>query len=274
MWWRRRTHEGPLTAQERRDESISAYLDDELSEAERAEIEALFAENSDARDALDDLRLLTSALNSMGEVRAPRSFAIPAPAAGGVMRSGVFRRMELGIRASAAVAALFFVVALVNQPGAMSVGTSAQDTSISIESAPPSGEALRASDGAFAAGASALAAPESTAIAGGEPQPTPGPSDVPANAGGGVDAPAPEPAGERSALTDNTTTEDGAAKAAEAVSDSDEAFGGAIMGTSGNPAASDGVGGVAPALATLAILLTVLSVLVAWGRRSGSTGRQ
>lgn len=264
MWWRRRTQESPLTARERRDESISAYLDDELSEVERAEIEALFAEDSDSRETLADLRLLTSALGSLGEVRAPRSFAIPAPAATGVMRSGMFRRMELGIRASAAAAALFFVVALVNQPGAMSVGTSAQDSSLAVESAPASSEALRSSNDSL--GASALAAPEATADSTDEPQSAPAPGDLPPDAGGGLDGPATERAGD-------VTTEDGVAKTAQAVPDG-EVFAGPVMGTSSTSGTSDGVGGVAPALATLAILLTTLSVLVARDRRSGSIGRQ
>lgn len=270
MWWRRRTQESPLTARERRDESISAYLDDEISEAERAEIEALIAEDPDARDALNDLRLLTIALHSLGEVPAPRSFAIPAPAIG-MLRSTVFRRLELGIRASAAAAALFFVVALVNQPSGLLVGTSAQDDATAMEAAAPAGEALRASDGAFAAGASSLAAPETTANAGDEPQGTPVPNDL--STGSSLEMPRPEPAGAQDAATESAV-EAGVAKAADAMPGSDAAFGSPMPGTSGLRAASDGVGGVAPALAALAVLLTVLSVLVTRGRRSGSAGRQ
>lgn len=260
MWWRRRRNETPLTARERRDESISAYLDGELSEAERTEIEALFAEDSGSREVLEDLRLLTSALHSLSEVRAPRSFAVPAPAAGGVRRSGMFRRMELGIRAAAAAAALLFVVALVNQPGAMTVGTFAQDAAVTAEdSAATSLEALRTSEAAEA-GASLLASPEPASVASGdEPRDTPAPSNAAPGAGDG-EAPAPAPA-------------EGAPKAAGSGPE-DAAFGGPVTGTSGSLGASDGVGGVAPALAALAVLLTVLSVLVAQGRAFGGTGRQ
>jgi hypothetical protein len=259
MWWRGRTQESALTALERRGEGISAYLDDELSDIERAEIEALFAEDADARDSLDDLRLLTTALASLGEVRAPRSFAIPAPATGAVA-PGMFRRMELGIRASAAAAALFFVVALVNQPAGMTVGTfsldaasSADDTmsAMTAETAPPG-------DDATAEPAGLLAAPEAGAL----------PDDD------GEEAPAPAP-GEGTAPTDGASSGRASASqdAAKAGRASDATLGTPMAGTTRDAGASDGVGGVAPALAALAALLTALSVLVARGR-VGGTGRQ
>src|SRR5690606_852341 len=124
-------------------------LDGELTEAEMAEVDALIERDDVAAEVLNDLDLVRSAFGALGEVRAPRSFAIPADAATSPARvaassyttSGpvaLFRRTEMFMRASAAVAALFFVVAVVNNPsGGTPVGTfeaEAQTSMLAAES--------------------------------------------------------------------------------------------------------------------------------------------
>lgn len=59
----------------RREELISAYLDNELSSEERREVEAWLAESADARKMLEDLRGLSSDLKSLPQYRVERDLA-------------------------------------------------------------------------------------------------------------------------------------------------------------------------------------------------------
>lgn len=115
MWWRRRALEAPTTPLERLQERASAYIDGELTEAERVAFEAELASSEVARDHVDDLRQVRIALAGIGTVRAPRSFALLAPPA--PVRVGP-RRLEWATRAGTGVAALLFVVALTNSSSA------------------------------------------------------------------------------------------------------------------------------------------------------------
>jgi len=306
MFWRRRNPEAE-TDPSHEDvvlEQVSAYLDGELTNAEMAAVESLVERDEETAALLADLRSMRGALGALGELRAPRSFAIPATASGSGQRStpfALFRRTELFVRGSAAVAALLFVVALVNNPTA-SVGTVAFDTAAQSggQTAPGSalgGETLRAQSEAAPAGggesAGTLMAPaptEESAEAGaagatGEAtEATPGP-EVPS-------------AGFSSERENGATGDDAASGGAGGGLPDDGAGAGAANSADMPPApaatgpgeemptaqletaptgtefltdSSQGLGGMAPALGVLTGLLTALSALTAWTRRSGDS---
>lgn len=305
MFWRRRNPEAE-TDSSNEDvvlEQVSAYLDGELTNAEMAAVESLVERDEEAAALLADLRSMRSALGALGELRAPRSFAIPATASGSGQRStpfALFRRTELFMRGSAAAAALLFVVALVNNPTA-SVGTVAFDTAAQSggQTAPGSalgGETLRAQSEAAPAGGGesagtlmAPAATEESAEAGaagttGEAtEATPGPEvpsagfsperengatddDADGGAGGGL----PEDgAGAGAANSADTPPAPAATGPGEEMPTAQlEA---APTGTEFLTDSSQGLGGMAPALGVLTGLLTALSALTAWTRRSGDS---
>ena len=180
MWWRRRALEAPTTPLERLQERASAYIDGELTEAERAAFEAELVSSEVAREQVDDLRQVRLALTGIGTVRAPRSFALLAPPA--PVRTGP-RRLEWATRAGTGVAALLFVVALTNSSSAGDtpvVLTTAQRESAS--SAAPASKNDSATTGVVVAPAGAPAgaqdraglapaAPTSTPIASTTPRP-------------------------------------------------------------------------------------------------------
>lgn len=264
MFWQRRTRETPPTPQERLEERVSAYIDGETDDAERVAIEALLGSDAEARALEADMRMVTTALASLAEVRAPRSFAIVAPPAPAQPRT-LMRRLEMATRASAAVAALFFVVAVVNptgsanDEGATSGASFAQEETQTLSTdAAGSAESLRAS---------------------GKAAPSEGTSTEPGRANATTEA--PDGYAGASAPADASAaggTAPGGADGGTADSSSDktdmpmDAFGGGptpapAPGTFMPAPASENSGGVALALATLAALLTALSVLMAWDRR-------
>ncbi|MGE3960984.1 MAG: anti-sigma factor [Dehalococcoidia bacterium] len=297
MFWRRRDDEAPSGEDDRLLEQLSAYLDGELTDAEMAEVEALIASDDTAADLLGDLSVVSSAYGAIGEVRAPRSFAIPADAAGlapavrpatgsGGSALALFRRSELFMRASAAVAALFFVVALVNNPSGSTPTATLQSESVETfavqaESANATGPAL---EPAGAAGAALAPAPgegdgatSEEGIDDGEQMGTlalPAPdeaSETDEPRGGGTDEPPPGTGG---------GTADSAPKTPEtapATTGDTSRTAGELRplptGTELIEDSSQGVGGMAPALGVLAGLLTALSALTAWARRSGNSTR-
>ncbi|MEX1022995.1 MAG: zf-HC2 domain-containing protein [Dehalococcoidia bacterium] len=262
--------ETPSTPQERLEELLSAYLDGEVTAAEATEVEAALEADPAARDTLEALRTMTSAFASLGEVRAPRSFAIPAaPTVAATGPLATFRSIEVFMRASAAVAALFFVVAVATPNGA--------DT-------PVANFATQAESDAAGGMATLQSAEEVTP--GDAPAPSFGPPSAEdagasdagndADAGGGTDAgDGATPSvdfgatgladGERSA--GDEPTDDGADRRSD--EGALETLKAPEPGTFGGAVSSDGVGGVAPALATLALLLTALSVLLARTRARG-----
>ena len=313
MFWRRRDKDATPSGEDLLLERLSAYLDGEVTDEEAAEVESLIARDEAAAELLNDLAVMQSALGALGEVRAPRSFAVPADLAtssspGSVGASGfgggtiaIFRRSELFMRASAAVAALFFVVALVNNPTGSTPTASLQAETVeafqaqaedaaagtALESGP--GEAAGAmlapapsGEGETPAGASVAQATddEGTALA---PAPA---GDPNAPRGGGTDEPPPgADGGEAAATTEGGVgggvTTDAVAKTPEtappsAPGDSSRSAGELRplpTGTELVEDASQGVGGMAPALGILAGLLTALSALTAWSRRSGNSTR-
>ena len=68
---------------------LSAYLDGELTDAERAEVEAFLAQDADARQLLDDLRATVAGLKALPRARASDEFA-------DALRAHLERRALLG----------------------------------------------------------------------------------------------------------------------------------------------------------------------------------
>jgi len=183
-WWRpsvsgRRAEEAPSTPVELLQERASAYLDGELTAPERAAFEAELATSEAAREQLDDLRMVRTALAGIGTVRAPRSFALLAPPA--PVRTGP-RRLEWATRAGTGVAALLFVVALTNGP-------SSGDTPVTIATGAREAASLAAPAAGTAPSATGIVADAATPA--GTPTPTPA-SDAPVTAASAT-SPRPEP---------------------------------------------------------------------------------
>ena len=162
------------TPHERRDELLSAYLDDDLDASERAELDARLASDPDLGEALEGMRTVRDTLASLEVVRAPRSFAITTPAA--PARRG-FRPIDLAARAGTMVAVVAFVVVLA---GDLSGG---DGTPIVQER---TSESLSTEAADSAGGGAADEAAESTGdnnggAAGSQPAPAPGADDADAD---------------------------------------------------------------------------------------------
>ncbi len=286
MFWRRRDDDAS-TAQDRVLEQLSAYIDGELTEADAAEVESLIARDAAAAEVLGDLRLVRSAFGALGEVRAPRSFAIPAEPSARSARTplALFRRTEMFMRASAAVAALFFLVAVVNDPGGTPVSnpTSNPTSNLAFDTAATT---LRSAQGAAESGASLAAAEETQKGDGGAeigatglaaPAPADGDTsdDDGADGGAGNDvqpggAPAPSadaPGGGAGGGMGGGVEPQGAEVQAEGARNTEE-LRPLATGTELLENSSQGAGGMALGLGALAALLAALSALTAWVRRS------
>lgn len=262
MFWRRRDDDEAGTARDRVLEQLSAYLDGELTDAEEAAVEALIARDAAAAEVLGDLRLMRSAFGALGEVRAPRSFAIPAdaaPARAAGVPVALFRRTEMFMRASAAVAALLFVVALVNDPGgstpiASPTSSLAFDSAVTMQAAAENAtapdEAEKGESGDV--GAAGLAAPAPTE--GGSALVPPDATSEGGAGGGIVESPA------------GTSMQADGARQTEELRPLE-------AGTELIDQSSQDAGGMALGLGALAGLLTALSALTAWSRRSDGPAR-
>ncbi len=97
----------PQTAQDL--ERLSAYLDNELSQADKAELEARLAREPQLKAGLDDLRQTVGALRGLPTVKPPRSFTLTPEQAGVRARRGPLFPV---LRLSAALCTLLLVAAL------------------------------------------------------------------------------------------------------------------------------------------------------------------
>src|SRR5574341_2303351 len=89
---------------------LSAYLDNQLSPAEKAGLEARLDHEPELRVALDDLRMAVRALRSLPTVKPPRNFTLSPDRARAIVRPrGVFPALRL----ATALAAFAFVIAVV-----------------------------------------------------------------------------------------------------------------------------------------------------------------
>ncbi len=115
LGWRRRRNTGDdefpqgLDAALARDEQLSAYLDSELDEREAVAVEDALGADPALATQLDELRVVRTALGSLGELRAPRPFTIEAPPTAVRHAPG---RLELIFRMGAVAAAVAFAVVL------------------------------------------------------------------------------------------------------------------------------------------------------------------
>ena len=115
LGWRRRRNTGDdefpqgLDAALARDEQLSAYLDSELDEREAVAAEDALGADPALATQLDELRVVRTALGSLGELRAPRPFTIEAPPTAVGHAPG---RLELIFRMGAVAAAVAFAVVL------------------------------------------------------------------------------------------------------------------------------------------------------------------
>lgn len=91
-------------------EALSAYLDEQLSSRQRAQIESRLETSPDFSQALEELSQTRSLLRSAPRPRAPRNFTLTPEMAG--LRLGARQRPSAYpvLRLASALAALFFVV--------------------------------------------------------------------------------------------------------------------------------------------------------------------
>lgn len=136
------------TADERRDELLSAYLDDDLTAPEREELDARLETDVEFRDALDGMRTVRDTLATLEVVRAPRSFAITAPPE--PARRG-FRPLDLVTRVGAMAAAVAFVAVLAGDLSDSGRPPIVQDEAATSLSAEASGAAATGSGATEAA---------------------------------------------------------------------------------------------------------------------------
>ena len=155
----------PATAAELRDERLSAYLDGEFAAADAAALERELAADAALRAEFEALRDVRLALRSLGEVRAPRSFALAAPpAAEGRRLIGI----QLLTPLATVAAGLALLVVLV-APGGEQMTSKAPETA-SLSAAPEAAAATRAAPepaqgAALAAPAASPAAEDASAAA-------------------------------------------------------------------------------------------------------------
>ena len=91
-------------------EDLNAYLDNELSEAENADIELALADSESDRDELSHLRGLVSLLGGLPQYEAPRSFALSQEHVRGATPSNGVLRILPVIRSLSVAAVLAFLV--------------------------------------------------------------------------------------------------------------------------------------------------------------------
>ena len=97
--------------QEKRQEALSAYLDDMLPARRRQELERLLATDDDLRRELDLQRQIRQQMRTMPQRSVPRSFTLD-PAAYDRPRKEPWVQAYPVLRAATALTAVFFVVAL------------------------------------------------------------------------------------------------------------------------------------------------------------------
>jgi anti-sigma factor RsiW len=112
---------------------LSAYLDNQLSERERAALEARLKAEPELRATLGELRLMVRALRALPPAKAPRSFTLtPAQVgASGYHGAGLGRRAPLfgALRLATALSLAAFVVVLTADLGGYGLATTRQAAS-------------------------------------------------------------------------------------------------------------------------------------------------
>lgn len=94
-------------------ESLSAYLDGELSPAQARAVESHLAGCGSCREELEGLRSVAHTLRSLPEVDPPRSFALGPQEVGPAKRPSSLERLELGLRLATAGLAVALAIVFV-----------------------------------------------------------------------------------------------------------------------------------------------------------------
>lgn len=245
------------TLEELRDERLSAYLDGELVAAEAAALERELGEDTALRTELELLRDVRSALRTLGEVRAPRSFALAAPPAPAPRR---LIGIELLTPLATAAAGLLLVFVLVAPGGERA--TSGFDETASLAAAPEAGTTLKSPAPATAPDASG----------GGATLAAPAESPTAAAGGAAAAAAAPDNGGTAREAADGTAEESAAnAQAEPPTALAAQADAGPVAAAPERSGAKDDSRSQAIGLAALTAVLAALS-LRQWRQRRREAG--
>ena len=191
-WWRRRDPVAPVSPADTFDELLSAYADGEVTDAERRQVEAAITTDATARERLDDLRAVRDVFAALGPVRAPRSFAIVAPAA---PARASMRGFEWATRVGAAVSALLFAIVLVQGGGSSETPVRGLASTAATEAtASPQPDTSKLSTGATPSPAAPQIPPTASPTPAATTAVPPAPVAAPAQASSTPTAPAPRSA--------------------------------------------------------------------------------
>ena len=91
-------------------ETLSAYLDDQLSAPERRELENRLGNNPELNQGLEELRQTRMILRSLPKLRAPRNFTLTPSMAGQRMGASMTSGIYPLLRLAATLATLFFFI--------------------------------------------------------------------------------------------------------------------------------------------------------------------
>lgn len=134
--------------EEKRQEMLSAYLDDALAAAEKQRFEQLIASDEQLRASLQEQRQIKASLSRLPRVRAPRNFTLDPALYGAPVDSAADRLYPIMRVATAAVALLFVLVLVLDfvslggsqeiaQPLAEQLSSSRDALEAPAEEAPP-----------------------------------------------------------------------------------------------------------------------------------------
>lgn len=112
-------------------ETLSAYLDGELTERQRQDLEARLTREVNLQAALDELRDTRTALRSLPPLRAPRNFTLSAEVAGARAWASLYSRLRL---ASALAGVLFAVLVVGDLMGLSGLVTMGRGPSVALVS--------------------------------------------------------------------------------------------------------------------------------------------
>ena len=137
------------SAEEKRLETLNAYADGELSARERRQFEAELAENAALRAELAQLRQVKDGVRQLPRARAPRNFTLD-PAVYGRPQPQPAYELYPALRVATAVAAFFFIIAVVLDLATPAGGLGQPLAAVSHEEAPAAevGVAQEAADAA------------------------------------------------------------------------------------------------------------------------------
>ena len=137
---------GRSSEEEKQQETLSAYLDNELASADRDRVDQQLAQSSDLRDELAEMKLWQAQMRNLPTRRVPRNFTLD-PAIYGRPQRQPFAAAYPVLRTATAVTAFLFVIALAASlyMGGITGETSPQPASTAMqEMAPAADEAVPA----------------------------------------------------------------------------------------------------------------------------------